>query len=255
MRYETNELGDVVKVVHDDGRVENVDPSTWGWLKKRGKNDPSERRRSVASLVWLPGFDVSTTDASEHYEPGPKPTGRGASWRPGAAPPVVVESDGGTRALFDRVSEAAAHVAESLPRRALVDGETTMTIWDHISALQHRVTYRLPGEQDPDKARVYVLDDGFAFKVGITSSPVAVRVQALQTGNPRRISVVAEIANADPGVESAIHDELHAANISGEWFDRAKVIDRIHAAGSVKAWLQKVPAVKGLPITVHAPYR
>lgn len=255
MRYSTNELGDVISVVEDDGIERPVDPSSWGWLRRRGVNDPGEHRRSIASLAWLPGFTLGPPEDVDAFVPGPKARGAWRAWRAGAAPPAAVESSGGTRAFFDRVSEAAGAVAGWLPVRDLVDGTTAMTIWDFVVGRAHMVSYAPPGDQPPGSARVYVLDDGVAVKVGVTWGAVATRVRALQTGNPRPIVVMAEIAGADESVEMAIHDALRSANVSGEWFDRRTVIEQVTAAGGVRPWLRCFPAVGDLPVHVHPPYR
>lgn len=107
--YVTNQLGDVVQQTDERGIEVAVDPSSWGWLKAGGANDPGELRRPVGSLVWMPGFTVAEQKAAA-FVPGPRSRGQWQKWAPRAAPPAAVESAGGTRAYFDRLSEAAGVV-------------------------------------------------------------------------------------------------------------------------------------------------
>ena len=151
--------------------------------------------------------------------------------------------------------EAAGHVGLYLANRATGGREPVMTIWDFVGARQFDVTYRRPSKPAAGTGTVYILDDGVAFKVGYTGGTVAVRVQGLQTGNPRRIMTVAEIANATEDTEAALHAALNDWNVSGEWFDRGPVVDQITAAGSVKDWLATLPGVNPRHVTVHPPYR
>ena len=102
---------------------------------------------------------------------------------------------------------------------------------------------------------MYILDDGVAFKVGYTGGTVAIRIQGLQTGNPRQIMVVAELANATEETEDALHAALNDWNVRGEWFDRASVVAQITAAGSVKDWLDTLPGVNARYVPIHPPYR
>lgn len=129
-----------------------------------------------------------------------------------------------------------------------------MTIWDFVGGRSHEVTYSAPGPLVRGTGRVYVIEDGIAVKVGFTSGAVAARIKDLQTGNPRRISVIAEIANATEETEAALHRALNTWHVSGEWFARDAVVDQIAVAGSAHAWLESVPGLNGLPIIVHPPY-
>ena len=65
---------------------------------------------------------------------------------------------------------------------------------------------------------MYVFEDGFGIKVGYTIGPVPKRIGELQTGNPRRITVVAEIGSATIELEELLHSKLNEWNITGEWF-------------------------------------
>lgn len=255
VQYQVNVLGDVFQTIDDAGNRRAVDPSAWGWLKSGGRNDPAELRRSVESLRNLPGFEVEKLDGHS-FVPGTRtPRSAWLAWEDGSAPPAAVESDRGTRAYFNRLSEAAGHVGHKLANRARGEREPVMTIWDFVGGRCFDVTYSRPTEPAAGTGTVYVVDDGVAFKVGYTGGTVAVRIQDLQTGNPRRIMAVAEIANATEETEAALHAELNDLNVSGEWFDRGPLIDRITAAGSVKDWLATLPAVNPRHATVHPPYR
>lgn len=254
----TNHLGDVVEIRQTDGTVRSVDPSTWGWLRADGANDPGERRRPVGSLIWLPGFTLSEGEEIQSFVPGPKLPGSWMEWRPGHAPAAAVETSdagGGTRAYFDRISDAAGHVADALPRRRRTNRAPRMELWDFVAGRLYRVAYKPTGTAKANAGRVYLLDDGVAVKVGFTTGPVAVRVNDLQTGNPRPISVMAEIVGATVETELALHDELSEANVSGEWFARQAVVDRIWTAGSVEQWLRTCRGVGRRRIDVHPPYR
>ncbi len=161
----------------------------------------------------------------------------------------------GTLGYFSRLSEAAGHVGLTLANRARGQRVPVMTIWDFVGGRRFDVTYRRPADSAPGKGTVYILDDGIAFKVGYTSGTVAVRIQGMQTGNPRRIMTVAEIANATEDTEAALHVALNDWNVSGEWFDRGPVVAQITAAGSVKDWLATLPGVNPRHVTIHPPYR
>lgn len=252
--YMTNQLGDVVQLMNGGETAVAVDPSTWGWLKDGGANDPGELRRSVGSLTWMPGFSV-TEQPTDTFIPGPSSTGRWRQWSPGTAPPAAVESVGGTRAYFNRLSEAAGYAALSLTKRRVADGATSMTIWDFVGGREFTVTYAPPGSVTAGTGRVYLVDDGTAVKVGITYGAVASRMRELQTGNPRLIGIMAEIPGATEATELALHETLAEANVSGEWFDRRVVVEQVTAHGSVEAWLRSLGVIGDLEVHVHPPYR
>lgn len=69
--------------------------------------------------------------------------------------------------------------------------------------------------------RVYFIDDGTAVKIGIALDPLA-RLDALQTGNPRRLDLIGSI-EGDLGDERVLHDRFAAHRLVGEWFDRRPV--------------------------------
>lgn len=72
---------------------------------------------------------------------------------------------------------------------------------------------------------LYVITDGNHFKFG-TSRKVYDRVKGLQTGNPRKLSVVATIPDDivqrwwrdDYSCETMFHEMLEEYHVLGEWF-------------------------------------
>lgn len=250
--YATNALGDVHLATDPDGTVRAINPFEWGWLTAGGANDPAEGRRSVDSLAELPGFKV-TPDEHLTFVPGSKSSDHSwEAWSAGTAPPAAVESIGGTRAYFNRLSEASGYVADALAGRREPD---MMYIYDFVGGLLHTVEF-VPPVATTGSGIVYLLDDGHGIKVGWTTGPVAARLNALQTGNSRRIGVLAEIRNAENALESHLHDVLGEWNIGGEWFARSPLLRRITASGSVESWLRDlIGPNRGLDVVVHPPYR
>lgn len=108
----------------------------------------------------------------------------------------------------------------------------------------------LQGPTPGGRGVVYVLDDKVGVKIGHTNGPVERRVRALQTGNPRRISVVAQIFDAGPEVERLIHHQLAKWNTTGEWFDRERVVRAVYKAGGMEPWLRALLGGKGWRIHV-----
>jgi hypothetical protein len=251
--YLTNELGDIDRV-DEGGVIKPFNPSVWQWQTQGGRHDLAEFRRSIESLDGLPGFEVEKS-VGERYVPGPRT--RQVVWgkfKDGAAPPAAQRSlDGaGTRAYFDRLSEAVAGVVLALPANPT---RSPMIVYDYVVGRRFRVQYRPPALEVAGAGTVYVLEDGFGIKVGYTTGQVARRVAELQTGNSRKITTIVEIFKATPEVEAMLHGELNEWNITGEWFERGPIIARAAAAGGLDAWLKHLLGSADWPMIIHPPYR
>jgi hypothetical protein len=251
--YITNDLGDIFQV-DEDGVKSPVDPSQWGWVKEGGAHDHADMRRSIDTLRALPGFVIEERP-DVRYLPGPKR--RGLAWgrfTDGAAPPAGVQSkDGnGTLAYYNRLSEAVGYVAERLP----VDpGRSPMLINDFVGGRLFRVTYTPPLPSATGLGTVYVLEDGSGIKIGYTGGPVAKRIGELQTGNSRRITIIAAMSNATADLEALIHSKLDEWNVTGEWFARDHLVAQAAAAGGFGPWLRRLAEDEDWPVTIHPPYR
>jgi len=250
--YLTNELGDIYAVV-DGGRPREIDPRAWGWVKPGGHHDRSEFRMPVGWLESLPGFTV-VEGVGEGFTPGPRtPKTIWGQFSDGAAPPAAVRSKAGdgTLSYMDRLSEAVAYVGQELPANP---GRSPMIIHDYVEARRFAVTYVLPAVGPPGTGTVYFLDDGMGVKIGFTSGPVAKRIAALQTGNPRPIRPIAEIGGSTQHLEDELHTRFKEHNISGEWYDRGHMMRLAQAAGGFHPMLTAlVPST--CPLAVHLPYR
>ncbi len=247
--YLTNELGDIDRV-DEGGVVKPFDPSVWQWQTRGGRHDLAEFRRDIATLDSLPGFVVEESEG-QRYIPGPRT--RQVVWgkfKNGAAPPAAQRSlDGaGTRAYFDRLSEAVGGVVLALPANP---ERAPMIVYDHVAGRRFRVQYRPPALEAAGAGTVYVLEDGFGIKVGYTTGQVAKRIAELQTGNSRKITTLVEIFKATPELEAMLHRELNEWNITGEWFERGPVIARATAAGGLEAWLKRLLGSADWPVIVH----
>jgi hypothetical protein len=65
---------------------------------------------------------------------------------------------------------------------------------------------------------VYVIKDGEFYKIGIAVDPKA-RITLLQTGNPRKLTLLHYWQSDNPRKEEAkIHKRLRRFRVSGEWF-------------------------------------
>lgn len=77
---------------------------------------------------------------------------------------------------------------------------------------------------------VYFVSDGTAVKIGKTTGTVDGRVKELQTGNPRKISVLFAIpVKTESGaydIENHFHLAFQDYRLSGEWFDIADILTR-----------------------------
>ncbi len=231
-----NALGDVVARMTDGVEV-SLDPDEWGWLGKGGKNRPG-KRRAISHLEALPGFTVAITPGPR-FEPGPK-LRRNPGWRKwaaGSAPAAAALSkagEGGTRAMFDRLSDALGLVAHELPRNP---DRAPFHVYDFVGGQFIEVGFNPPPPLPTGQGTVYLLDDGAGVKIGYTGGSVASRVGSLQTGNPRRISVLAEVRPADEAVEAHLHRSFARYALIGEWFSRAGLLERAASAGGLKQML------------------
>lgn len=80
---------------------------------------------------------------------------------------------------------------------------------------------RVKPTAQPLKQTLYVITDGQDFKVGIAKH-VYGRLMGLQTGNPRRLRLVATLTHPmifENETEGHIHAFLERHRLCGEWFD------------------------------------
>lgn len=71
------------------------------------------------------------------------------------------------------------------------------------------------------KTVVYCAQQGVAgpIKIGVTAQKIALRIHALQTGNPEKIRVLATISGSR-ALEQRLHVRFrHCRKMHGEWFD------------------------------------
>lgn len=64
---------------------------------------------------------------------------------------------------------------------------------------------------------IYVISDGEHYKIGYTAGEPRERLKTLQTGNPRRLSLVGTFFG-DRAVEAALHARFSTIRVVGEWF-------------------------------------
>lgn len=69
--------------------------------------------------------------------------------------------------------------------------------------------------------KLYLLQAGELFKVGVTSTTVDARIKQLQTGCPRKIHAVCSVELGDDArrVETYLHSMMGDHRTRGEWFD------------------------------------
>jgi hypothetical protein len=74
---------------------------------------------------------------------------------------------------------------------------------------------------------IYAIQAGESgpIKFGVTES-LKCRLEALQTGNPRKLRVLAAV-NMPHEYERTIHGWLKEERVSGEWFDGPKAADLV----------------------------
>jgi hypothetical protein len=129
-----------------------------------------------------------------------------------------------------------------------------MLIYDFVAGRLYRVFYTPPAPAPNGLGTVYVLEDGFGIKIGYTTGPVARRIGELQTGNPRRITVIAEIGRATVELEALLLSRLNEWNITGEWFARGPLVAQAASAGGFGKWIRTLIGENDWPIIVHPPY-
>ena len=71
-------------------------------------------------------------------------------------------------------------------------------------------------QRDGRQGYVYLISDGTAYKVGYSVNPNK-RVAELQTGNPRKLSLLASIPGTEAD-EKALHQKYISDNLLQEWF-------------------------------------
>lgn len=72
---------------------------------------------------------------------------------------------------------------------------------------------------DDETGFVYVISDGEAFKIGVSSNPEG-RLRQLQTANRATLELVWCEAKRKPYlVEKVVHRSLHKYRTKGEWFE------------------------------------
>ena len=243
--YLTNDVGDVY-ARREDGDVLPVEPEDFGWAGRAGRNTPAVRR-SLDQLQSLPGFSV-TVEPERRFLPGPRPRRPvpWMAWDEGAAPPAAALSKGGyqdpgqepsgTLAYCDRLSDAFGLIAWRLPGNP---ERSPFVVHDFVQGRRFTITYRPAPLQPGGEGTVYILDDGHAFKIGITHGHVAARVAGLQTGNPRLINTVVTVSPATQAVEAHLHAVFGRWSLRGEWFDRRALLDLANAAGGWQALLRE----------------
>lgn len=250
MQYLVNDAGDIYAVKSAAGVEDPIEPEVWLWVT-RDNAVAAELRRSVEQLRGLPGFSLSIATGPA-FVPGPrKRSAPWMAWPEGTAPPAAIESKGGvggTLAYFNRLSDALGRVALRLP---VHPERSPFLVHDFIQGRVISVTYTPPPVGPGGEGVVYVVDDGYAIKIGHTYGPPAARIAGLQTGNPRVIHAIATIAAASPAVEGHLHAALAGLALRGEWFKRTELLDRVRAAGGWDAFLRAVLPTGEWGITQH----
>lgn len=250
-KYLTNALGDVyARVV--DGQEEPLNPDDWGWV-----SGPHEKRRPMEDVQALPGYTVTVIpEPGLLRQPGARPTrSKGFfKWIDGAAPAAVAQSkagaEDGASGQYGRLSDALAWATAALPRNPQ---SRPFHVLDLVVGRRIVVDYE-PAVMPGGAGSVYVVEDGIGVKIGHTMGPVAVRVAALQTGNPRLISTIATVSDVGYAVEAHLHNAFAQWAMQGEWFDRNHLMaDAREAKGWGHLIRLRLPAGEWM-ITVHPPY-
>lgn len=254
--YEVDAAGDVVAVVQG-GVATPFDPSAFGWLKADGLNDPGPAdRQSLADIEKMSDFTVGFTEIRP-FVPGPKATTHSwRAWEPGTAPPAALETDdgkgGGTRAYYDRLTDALGRAVE---RARGVQTPTLFLAFDFVSGQLITLDHPAPAAAI-DAATIYLIDDGYGIKIGVTWSSGNARLRTLQTGNPRPLHLLAEVRGAPHTLESElwqiVERETRAKPLKGEWFERAPLLQAMESAGGTKAWLESLAPVRGFEVVAHS---
>lgn len=218
-----------------------------GWSSTTHRMPP-EGRYTIDELAALPGFSVTIT-ATRAFVPGPKRRGTTwMHWPDGAAPPAYYQAARGASGYYSRLSEVLGYVADSLPRNP---NSSPYVVHDFVGGRRIEVRYTPPAVGPGGDGLVYVLDDGVAFKFGHTTRPPALRINNLQTGNPRLIRTVATIAPASSDVEAHLHRKLEAWFIRGEWYERDPILAAVGVAGGWIPYLHSLLPAGAWDMTTH----
>lgn len=246
-RFLVNAAGDIYARELPDGSSEVVDPDEWGWAGPDHRV-PAEHRYTIDELAALPGITVSVT-ADKSFVPGPKQrSGRWMEWPNGAAPPAHYSAKRGAGGYFSRFSDVLGYVAASLPRNP---ESSPYRVHDFVQGHRLEIHYKPPPVGPGGPGLVYVLDDSHALKFGHTTRAPAIRVNDLQTGNPRPLRTMATIAPASPSVESHLHRKLDAWLVRGEWYAREPILAAVHDAGGWAPYLQDLLPPGAWEISIH----
>jgi len=108
---------------------------------------------------------------------------------------------------------------------------------------------------------VYLLADTVCdlVKVGMSESSVEKRVAALGTASPHPLELLAVVRTLDPaGLEAALHLELHALHVRGEWYrwsaDASAVVERTvasHFSALGDGYVEVTPTGIAKGVTLH----
>jgi hypothetical protein len=249
--YLTDDAGDVWAVRGAAGAPVEIDPAVWGWHGPQ-RDDAREWRRTTEELGALPGFEVTEAPARA-FVPGPRPARSlvWETWPDGAAPPAATRSKdgiGGTLAYFDRLSDALGDVARALP---LQPDRSPFLVHDFVGGRLIRVVYTPAAPAPGGPGSVYLVTDGDGIKIGYTTLPVAQRIAALQTGNPRTIRTLVTIHGAGLDVEATLHRAFGKHQGIGEWFQWPPLLDLALDAGGWEALLRGLLGGGDWRVDVH----
>lgn len=126
----------------------------------------------------------------------------------------LYETDGYFVPYRDRSDEIRVRVFT----RAGMTDHSVQVFFDEYPTSTRRHTEDGVTECAPPRhsSKVYFISDGEAVKIGISKNPNR-RLSQLQTGHPRRLTLVATL----PGgldEEMQLHGRFRAHHLSGEWF-------------------------------------
>ncbi len=86
----------------------------------------------------------------------------------------------------------------------------------------------LPEHLEACSEFVYAIWDGSAIKIGRSAGHPKLRLDALQTGNPRNLQLLAYTAAV---TERRVHQILSRHRLRGEWFSPSKIV-----LGFISTW-------------------
>jgi hypothetical protein len=93
---------------------------------------------------------------------------------------------------------------------------------------------KLPAKVDKP-GYVYVVRDGDAYRVGMTTQHPSRRIQDLQCGNPRKLELFAFVSCNNPAaLEENLHIKLASYRIHGDWYSL-----EAEKASRLKVYLEK----------------